>query len=85
MAVDELSYPAFRQTAANRGMKVMACAGDEDGMLPQALDDAARSQNVKAVYLTPTVHNPLGSVMPAGQKARTGKRDPAARSVADRR
>lgn len=68
VAVDELSYPAFRQTAANRGIKVIACAGDEEGMLPQALDDAAGSQNVKAVYLTPTVHNPLGSVMPAGRR-----------------
>jgi DNA-binding transcriptional MocR family regulator len=30
--------------AANRGMKVIACAGDEDGMLPEALDDAASSK-----------------------------------------
>lgn len=68
IAVDELTYPAFRRTAVNRGIKVIACAGDEDGMLPQALADAAASQNVKAVYLTPTVHNPLGSVMPASRR-----------------
>ena len=63
VAVDELTYPNFRTMAANRGMKVVACAGDQDGMLPQALDDAANAENVKAVYLTPTVHNPLGTVM----------------------
>ena len=63
VAVDELTYPNFRTMAANRGMKMIACAGDEDGMLPQALDDAASAENVKAVYLTPTVHNPLGTVM----------------------
>ncbi|MGA7853507.1 MAG: PLP-dependent aminotransferase family protein [Candidatus Acidiferrales bacterium] len=68
VAVDELTYPAFRRTAANRGMKVIACAGDEDGMLPQALADAVTSQNVKAVYLTPTVHNPLGTVMPPSRR-----------------
>lgn len=68
VAVDELTYPAFRRTAANRGMKVIACAGDEDGMLPQALAAAAASPNLKAVYLTPTVHNPLGSVMPANRR-----------------
>ncbi|MGC2280404.1 MAG: PLP-dependent aminotransferase family protein [Candidatus Acidiferrales bacterium] len=68
VAVDELTYPAFRGTAANRGMKVIACAGDDDGMLPRALADAVTSQNVKAVYLTPTVHNPLGSVMPESRR-----------------
>ena len=68
VAVDELTYPAFRRTAANRGMKAITCAGDEDGMLPQTLVDAAASQNVKAVYLTPTVHNPLGSVMPQSRR-----------------
>lgn len=68
VAVDELSYPNFRTMAENRRMKAVACAGDGDGMLPQALDDAANSENVKAVYLTPTVHNPLGTVMPSGRR-----------------
>jgi DNA-binding transcriptional MocR family regulator len=68
IAADELTYPNFRTMAANRGMKVVACAGDEDGMLPQALDDAAKSQDLKAVYLLPTVHNPLGIVMPSGRR-----------------
>jgi DNA-binding transcriptional MocR family regulator len=68
VAVDEFRYPNFRTMAANRGMKVIACAGDGDGMLPQALDDAANSESVKAVYLTPTVHNPLGTVMPSSRR-----------------
>lgn len=54
--------------AANRGMKMIPCAGDGEGMLPQALDDAANSENVKAVYLTPTVHNPLGTVMSSSRR-----------------
>jgi DNA-binding transcriptional MocR family regulator len=66
--VDELTYPNFRTMAANRRMKMIACAGDEDGMLPQALDHAANTENVKAVYLTPTVHNPLGTVMHAARR-----------------
>ncbi|MFY9804897.1 MAG: PLP-dependent aminotransferase family protein [Candidatus Acidiferrales bacterium] len=68
VAVDELTYPSFRTMAANRGIEVIACPGDADGMLPGALDDAARSVNLKAVYLTPTVHNPLGAVMPANRR-----------------
>ncbi len=63
IAVDELTYPHFRAMAAERGIKLVACAGDDDGMLPDALAEAANTHGVKAVYLMPTVHNPLGTVM----------------------
>jgi DNA-binding transcriptional MocR family regulator len=68
VAVDELTYSNFRVLAANRGIKLIACAGDEDGMLPQALDGAAELQDLKAVYLMPTVQNPLGTVISAGRR-----------------
>jgi len=63
IAVDELTYPHFRAMAAERDIKLIACAGDDDGMLPQALAEAAKLHGVKAVYLMPTVHNPLGTVI----------------------
>jgi DNA-binding transcriptional MocR family regulator len=63
IAVDELTYPHFRAMAAERGIKLIGCAGDDDGMLPPALAEAVSTQGVKAVYLMPTVHNPLGTVM----------------------
>ena len=63
IAVDELTYPHFRAMAAELGIKLVACAGDDDGMLPDALAEAATTHGVKAVYLMPTVHNPLGTVM----------------------
>jgi DNA-binding transcriptional MocR family regulator len=63
IAVDELTYPHFRAMAAERGIKLIACAGDDDGIIPEALAEAAKLHGVKAVYLMPTVHNPLGTVM----------------------
>ncbi len=63
IAVDELTYPHFRAMAADRRIKLIACAGDDDGILPDALAEAARVHGVKAMYLMPTVHNPLGTVM----------------------
>jgi DNA-binding transcriptional MocR family regulator len=63
IAVDEVTYPHFRAMAAERRIKLIACAGDDDGMLPAALAEAASQHGVKAVYLMPTVHNPLGTVM----------------------
>lgn len=63
IAVDELTYPHFRAMAAERHIELIACAGDDDGMLPEALAEAARAHAVKAVYLMPTVHNPVGTVI----------------------
>ena len=62
IAVDELTYPHFRAMAAERRIKLVSCAGDDDGMLPDALAEATSTHCVKAVYLMPTVHNPLGTV-----------------------
>ena len=63
IAVDEITYPHFRAMAAERRSKLIACAADDDGMLPEALAEAATVHGIKAVYLMPTVHNPLGTVM----------------------
>ncbi|MGB6264448.1 MAG: PLP-dependent aminotransferase family protein [Candidatus Acidiferrales bacterium] len=68
IAVDEFSYPGFRMLAANRGVQVFPCAGDEEGMLPDALAEAATKLGAKAVYLMPTIHNPLGIVVPPGRR-----------------
>src|SRR5271170_7352181 len=68
IAVDEVTYPHFRAMAAERNIKLIACAGDDDGMLPHALAEAANVHGVKALYLMPTIHNPLGTVMPPARR-----------------
>jgi DNA-binding transcriptional MocR family regulator len=68
IAVDELTYSHFRAMAAERGIQLITCAGDDDGMLPEALAEAAGIPGVKAVYLMPTVHNPLGTVVPPARR-----------------
>ncbi len=68
IAVDEVTYPHFRAMAAQHHIELVSCAGDDDGMLPDALAEAATVHGVKAVYLMPTVHNPLGIVMSAARR-----------------
>lgn len=68
MAVDELTYPGFKIQAGCLGIELMACAGDRQGMLPEALEAAVRQHGTAAVYLMPTVHNPLGIVMPESRR-----------------
>jgi DNA-binding transcriptional MocR family regulator len=64
IASDELTYSNFKPIAKLMGLRIIPCFGDTDGMTPSALVEACEAFGVEAVYLMPTVNNPLGSVMP---------------------
>lgn len=66
VAVEPLTYPGFIAQAQKLGIKLVEVAADRHGMLPDAL--VAQRHHVGAVYLTPTVHNPLGTVMPTQRR-----------------
>lgn len=68
IAVDPLTYGNFKVQAASLGIDLIACEGDELGMKPDALEEAAKRDKLRAVYLMPTVHNPLGTVMPESRR-----------------
>lgn len=66
IASDALTYPGFKSVASLQGIDLapvdsLAHAGGV--MDPDALDRLCRARPVRAVYLMPTVHNPLGAVM----------------------
>jgi hypothetical protein len=60
-AANELTYPNFQVMAANCGITLIACAGDGDEMLPQALADAVRTQRVKRKGSFPDAHGSSSS------------------------
>lgn len=64
IAVDAFTYPNFREIAGLMNMTLVACQGDENGMLPASLREASKKHGIKGIYLMPTVHNPTGLVMP---------------------
>ena len=41
---------------------------DGDGLRPDAFEDACRLGSAKALYTMPTLHNPVGCVMPEGRR-----------------
>lgn len=63
IAADTLTYPGFKSVAALQGLDVVPVERTDGVMDPDALDRQCRSRKPRAVYLMPTVHNPLGSVM----------------------
>ncbi len=63
IATDTLIYPGFKSIAALLGLELVPVEGRAGVMDPNALDRQCLTKRVRAVYLMPTVHNPLGAVM----------------------
>lgn len=61
---EEVTYHWVRATAEMLRVRIEGIAIDRHGMLPDALAKAARKRGAKVVYITPTLQNPTGSVMP---------------------
>lgn len=70
LAVDALTYPGLKALAQAHRLELCALplAGGCTDL--GALENLCRRRPVRAVYSMPTMHNPLGSVMPAGSRAR---------------
>ncbi len=62
--VEELSYPGFRRAAHLLRADVIPVAMDEHGVIPEALEAAARSHDAQIFCTTPDVHNPTGISTP---------------------
>ncbi len=60
---ESLTYPGFKAAAAQAGVSLVGVDMDDEGILPDALDRAAREHKAKLVYLTPTLHNPTTATM----------------------
>lgn len=58
IAVDPLTYPGIKALGALLGIRLIPVEGDEDGMLPEALDGACRRDAIAGIYLMPEVQNP---------------------------
>jgi DNA-binding transcriptional MocR family regulator len=65
LGVEALTYPVVKGIAARLGVTLVPLPMDPDGLVPEALREA----RVRAVYLQPALHNPLGVTMPPARRA----------------
>ncbi len=65
LGVEAITYPAVKAIASRLGVTLVPLPVDDAGVLPQAI----RAADVRAVYLQPTLHNPLGTTMPEARRA----------------
>jgi len=68
VAVEDPTLPAFLDLLASLGLTPHACAIDDMGVEPGALERAL-GQNVRAAIVTPRAHNPTGAAMNARRAA----------------
>jgi DNA-binding transcriptional MocR family regulator len=68
IAADALTYSGFKVLAESLHLEIVAIPVTEQGPDLDALEKLCRSRTVRAVYTMPTLHNPMGWVMPAEQR-----------------
>lgn len=68
VAVDALTYSGFKVLAALYHLELAAIPCRAEGPDLQALRTLCQQRRVRAVYTMPTLHNPLGWVLNAGQR-----------------
>jgi DNA-binding transcriptional MocR family regulator len=66
LGVEAVTYPIVKGIAGRLGVTLVPLAMDEHGVTPEAIRS---SGPLRAVYLQPTLHNPLGGTMPARRRA----------------
>ncbi len=69
VGVEELTYPVVKAMAVRLGLTLVPLACDADGLRPDAVLAARREGPLHAVYVQPTLHNPLSVTMPGARRA----------------
>ncbi len=68
VATTTLTNPGLVAAARMLSVPLVAVEGDDDGMLPGALDDVCGREKVSVVHLQPTLDNPGGRTMPHARR-----------------
>lgn len=66
---EAVTYPGVRAIAAQLGLQLIGVEADRDGVIPEALEEAARRHAPKAIYLNPTLQNPTTITIPERRRA----------------
>ncbi|PWC36097.1 PLP-dependent aminotransferase family protein [Azospirillum sp. TSO35-2] len=68
VCAEALTYPGFKAIARQLGLQVAGVAMDGQGLDPEALRAAFAAHAPKALYCTPTLHNPTTATLPPDRR-----------------
>ena len=66
--VDEFVFTGALNAMKNMGAVPIGIPMDENGMIPEELEKAAKTGKGRYIYLIPNFHNPTGITMPTGRR-----------------
>ena len=66
---EALTYSGMKSLANHLHVRLIGLDMDEHGLRPDAFEAACRQWGAKALYTMPTLHNPMGIVMPEERRA----------------
>lgn len=65
---EALSWPGMVSFAWMRGLRAQGVAMDQDGMIPEAFEEACSRYRPSAAYLMPSLHNPTTAMLPEARR-----------------
>ena len=65
---EAFAYPGLLSTAARRGVSVVACPMDAEGLEPEALERLIAQHRPRLLCCAPTLQNPTAATMGAGRR-----------------
>lgn len=68
LGVEALTYPLVKAVAERLGIRLVPLPLDDEGVRPEALAAVHRATPLAAVYLQPTLHNPLSVTAGEGRR-----------------
>ena len=69
IAAEAISHHTLKPLVTYLGLHLKGLAIDHDGMIPEALDEACRNGVIRAVFLQPSVINPMATLMSGERRA----------------
>lgn len=70
VCAEALTYPGFRAVAEHLRIQLAAVEMDAGGLVPEAFEDICRTRSPKALYCTPTLHNPTTATLSLERRQR---------------
>lgn len=67
--IDQLTYTGACHIAERLGLHLEGLSMDGEGLVPEALDAAARTSRARLLFTNPTLHNPTTATMSAERRA----------------
>src|SRR5215210_3831417 len=65
---ESLTYPGMKNLANLLNLRLQGLPTDGEGIVPEAFEEACRGGAARVLYTTPTVQNPLGTLMTEGRR-----------------